>query len=30
MYLHQSTDIPIRTERVNHPVSLLLEWGPAV
>lgn len=27
MYLHQSTDIPIRNEQVGHPVSLLIEWG---
>ena len=27
MYLRQSTDIPIRNERVDHPMSLLLEWG---
>ena len=27
MYLHQSVDIPFTNERVNHPMSLLLEWG---
>lgn len=27
MYLHQSTDIPIRNERVDHPMSLLIEWA---
>ena len=27
MYLHQSVDIPFTNERVNHPMSLLIEWA---